>query len=225
MKVKSEPPVWRRPHESGASYFFTIPITKLQRYNWNNMKIHKDSRTYKILKCLLLAGGAVALSTINPFGGAQLVRGLVREYFQKKKFKRELFLRDLKRLQVRKLIDYRVLPNGEIKIVLDKLGRKYELIYRFDTLQLNKGNKWDGRWRMVMFDIPDYNKKARDALRNKLRILGLHTIQESVFLTPYECEKEIDFICSVFDISRNHVLIFYVDYFEGEEKLKHYFKL
>lgn len=189
------------------------------------MKIHKNSRTYKILKCLLLAGGAVALSSINPLGGAQLVRGLAKEYFQKNKFKRELFLKDLKRLQTRKLIDYRVLPNGEIKVILDKLGKEYELVYRFDTLQLDKEKKWDRKWRMVVFDIPEQKKKARDALRNKLKLLGLYPVQDSVFLTPHNCEKEIDFICSVFDLDRNNILIFYVDHFEGEEKLKHYFEV
>ena len=189
------------------------------------MGIHKNSRTYKILKCLLLAGGIVALSSVNPLGSAQLVRGLVKEYFQKKKFKRELFLRDLKRLQSRKLLDYRVLPNGEIKVVLDKLGRKYELVYRFDTLQLDMKQKWDRKWRMVVFDIPEYKKAARDALRSKLKTLGLYPVQDSVFVTPYNCEKEIDFICSVFDLDRNCILIFYVDHFEGEEKLKHYFKI
>ncbi len=189
------------------------------------MKLHKNSRTYKILKCLLLAGGAVALSSINPLGGAQLVRGLVKEYFQKKKFKRELFLRDLKRLQSRELLDYRVLPNGEIKVVLGKLGRKYELVYRFDALQLNMKKKWDRKWRMVVFDIPERKKAARDALRRKLKTLGLYPVQDSVFLTPYDCEKELDFICSVFDLDRNHILIFYVGRFEGEEKLKHYFEI
>lgn len=188
------------------------------------MRLHKDSRPYKILKHLLLVGGFVFLSSVSPLAGAQLAKGLIKEYLRKNRFRKELFLRDLKRLQTRKIIDYRVLPDGKIEVVLGKRGKQYKLVYDFDNLQLNK-EKWDGKWRIVMFDIPDRKRKARDALRSKLTSLGLYSVQESVFLTPYECEKEIDFICSVFDISREQVLIFYVNNFEGEEKFKHHFKL
>jgi CRISPR-associated endonuclease Cas2 len=188
------------------------------------MKLHRDSRTYKILKHLLIAGGFLIISGAAPLAGAQIAKGLIKAYFRNRKFKKELFLRDLKRLQTRKLIDYRVLPDGRISLVLSKRGKQYKLIYDFDNMQLNK-EKWDGQWRLVMFDIPDYKKRARDVLRGKLASLGLYSVQESVFLTPYECEKEIDFICSVFDIDRNNVLIFYVDSFEGEEKFRHHFKI
>lgn len=188
------------------------------------MRLNKNSRPYKILRCLLVAGGVIAISSVTPLGGAQIVRSMVKEYCKKKRFMRELFLRDLKRLQTRKLIDYRELPNGEIKMILEKQGKKQKLIYDFDDLKLNS-KKWDKRWRMVVFDIPDYHKKGRDALRKKLRVLGLYPIQESVFITPYECEKEIDFVCSVFNIPRYHVLIFRVDRFEGEEKFKYHFRI
>ncbi|MEK7191947.1 MAG: hypothetical protein AAB646_00310 [Patescibacteria group bacterium] len=188
------------------------------------MQLRKDSKPYKILKCVLLGGGVLALSMVSPLGGAQLVRGLIKEYFRKKRFQRELFLRDLRRLQVRNLVDYHELPDGRIKIILTKSGREQQLVYNLDNLHLDTKKKWDGKWRMVIFDIPDYQKKARDALRKKLRFLGFYPIQESVFITPHECEKEIDFICSIFNV-RHYVLIFYIDRFEGEEKFKHHFRI
>ena len=162
-------------------------------------------------------------ATIAPAGGAQIARGLIKDYFRKKRFEREKFLRDLKNLQYRKLVDYQELPNGEIRITLTRLGKQRILEYNIDDIRLDK-KRWDGKWRMVMFDIPHRKKKGRDALRQKLRTLEFYPIQKSVFITPYECEKEIDFVGSFYNV-RNHILIFEIGNFEGEEKLKHYFKI
>ncbi|MBI3046188.1 MAG: hypothetical protein HYY86_01415 [Candidatus Harrisonbacteria bacterium] len=188
------------------------------------MRLRKDSKPYQILKYAFLAGGFIVLSSIAPASGAQLVRDLVRIYFRKKRFEREKFLRDLKNLQARNLINYQELANGDIKIVLTRAGKTIELKYNLDNLKLDTKRKWDKKWRMVIFDIPNAKKKAREALRQKLNQLNFYPIQESVFLTPYECEKELDFICSVFEI-RKYVLIFNISNFEGEEKFKHYFKI
>jgi len=75
-----------------------------------------------------------------------------------------------------------------------------------------------------MFDIPHIKKWARDALRNKLRELGFYQLQKSVFIYPYQCENEIDFLCEVFGI-RKHVLLIVCNDFEGSEKLRHHFGL
>ncbi|MBI4034031.1 MAG: hypothetical protein HY378_00590 [Candidatus Brennerbacteria bacterium] len=98
------------------------------------------------------------------------------------------------------------------------------LTYDIDNIKL-KRQRWDGKWRLVTFDIPDSKKTAREALRRKLKELDFYPLQKSVFITPYRCEDEIDFICSVFDVNRNNVLILEVNKFEGAEKLKHHFKL
>jgi len=60
--------------------------------------------------------------------------------------------------------------------------------------------KWDGQWRMVIFDIPEDLRKARDALRSKLKELGFCELQKSVFVFPYECKDEIDFIVEFFGV-------------------------
>ena len=188
------------------------------------LRLRRDSRPWKILKYLLIGGGFLLVATIAPAGGAQIVRDLIRGYFRKKRFEREKFLRDLKNLQERKLVDYQELPDGKVKIILTKVGKQRILEYNIDDIKLNKDKKWDGKWRMVIFDIPDYKNKYRDAFRKKLELLGFYSIQESVFIAPYECEKEIDFIGSFYNI-RNYSLIFYISSFEGEEKLKSLFKI
>jgi DNA-binding transcriptional regulator PaaX len=53
---------------------------------------------------------------------------------------------------------------------------------------------------LVIYDIPHSKKAARDALRRKLRELGFFEWQKSVFIYPYPCREQIDFIIEFFDI-------------------------
>ena len=91
-------------------------------------------------------------------------------------------------------------------------------------IKLNKKRWWDGKWSLVIFDVPHSQKKIRDALRAKLRELEFYAIQKSVFIVPYKCEDEIDFITTLMGV-REHVLILNVASFEGDEKLRHYFRV
>ena len=67
-------------------------------------------------------------------------------------------------------------------------------------MEVKKPAQWDKKWRIVIFDIPEKKKKAREALRKKLKELGFKELQKSVFVYPFECEDEIDFITEVFQI-------------------------
>ncbi len=186
--------------------------------------MQKDSRPYTILKYTLLAGGLIVISALNPTGGTKLIQQILKNYFKNKSFQRKRFLSDLKRLQDRKMIDFKELDDGNIKITLTKQGKEKVITYKLDELKLKIG-PWDERWRLVMFDIPHYNKRAREAFRIKIKELGFYSLQKSVYVTPYSCDDEIDFLCSVFQIDRSNILLIKTERFEGDEKLVHYFKL
>ena len=188
------------------------------------MKIKKNYNSYNILKNVLLAGGVLTLSAIAPLGGAIFVKEMIKGYFRKKDFERKTFLRDLKRLQVRNLLDFIELPDGSLKIILSKAGKKKALTYKIDEIRLDKKRLWDGRWRLVIFDIPSTKKRLYEVLHLKLRELEFYTIQKSVFIVPYRCEDEIDFIATLLGV-REHVLILNVASFEGDEKLRYYFRI
>ncbi|OGK29397.1 CRISPR-associated endonuclease Cas2, partial [Candidatus Roizmanbacteria bacterium RIFCSPHIGHO2_12_41_18] len=108
---------------------------------------------------------------------------------------------------------------GLAEIVLTKDGETKAIRFKIDEIKIKKPAKWDGEWRVVIFDIPEKFKKAREALRNKLKDLGFVKLQESVFIFPYECEDEINFITEVFLI-RPFVKFMRVKSFTNEEKLR-----
>lgn len=93
---------------------------------------------------------------------------------------------------------YRTLATGEIKKLikdekpyyqLTSLGKK-RLQRKFPLLKLQK-KKWDGWWRIVIFDINEKNKKTRDLLRDKLKTLGFGMWQRSVYITPFNVAEDM----------------------------------
>jgi len=61
------------------------------------------------------------------------------------------------------------------------------------------GNKkWDGVWRIVFFDLKNEKNTERNAVRLMLKRCGFVLLQKSVWVYPYDCSSEIDFLRSFF---------------------------
>jgi len=99
----------------------------------------------------------------------------------------------VKRLQKNNMVRI-VNRNGREVIELTTHGKKRVLDYDIENMQLETKKKWDGKWRIVMFDIPQTKKKARDAVSFKIKEIGMYPIQKSVFVFPHTCKDEIDFV-------------------------------
>lgn len=169
---------------------------------------------------LLLAGVSLGLSK-SPKNYFKIVDAVSRDW---QKIKRDRLYRIVKEFYQERVIDYKENDDGTINIVLTKEGQKKALKFKLDEMEIKIPPKWDGRWRVVIFDIPDRFKKAREALRKKLRDLGFIKLQESVFVLPYECEDEINFITEVFLI-RSFVRFMKVASFTNEEQIRLKFNL
>lgn len=53
---------------------------------------------------------------------------------------------------------------------------------------------WDGKWRMVMFDVPEARKSIRNQLRLLLQSAGLLRLHDSVWVHPYPCDELVTLI-------------------------------
>lgn len=78
--------------------------------------------------------------------------------------------------------------NGNIYIRVTSEGEK-RVRRDFPILRLQR-KPWDGKWRMIMFDIQELERRKREDLRRKLRELGFGMLQESVFITPHDIIKD-----------------------------------
>lgn len=178
------------------------------------------SETKQKILLLLVAGVALGFSR-SPKNYFKILDVVVKDW---KEIEKRKLLRIVKEFYENRLIDYREKEDGNVYIVLTKNGQKKALEYQINELKIKKPDKWDGKWRIVIFDIPEKKKKAREVLRAKLKDLGFKELQKSVFVLPYECEDEIDFIVEVFEI-RSWVRFLKVDSFTNEEQFRIKFSL
>lgn len=92
------------------------------------------------------------------------------------------------------------------------------------ALTIPPQEKWDGRWRMVLYDIPVRKRRQRNALRARLKELGLVMYQASVWVYPYPLEKPVRSIAEFYGIS-DCVLFAIAERLNGEKHLRAQFEL
>lgn len=63
-----------------------------------------------------------------------------------------------------------------------ELARRFE----YDSVHLKQEKRWDGQWRIVIFDIPEKLRTKRNILRGALKRIGFIKIQQSVWVYPYD---------------------------------------
>ena len=146
---------------------------------------------------LLLEAGTILSLTSRPDVMFRVMKNTAREW---KKINQRSLHAAIRRLYSSKLVDWKENNNGAAIILLTPEGKKKALRYHIDTIKIKTPGRWDALWRVVIFDIPEEHKKGRDALARKLKELGFYPIQKSVFVHPFECKNEIDFITEMFDL-------------------------
>jgi hypothetical protein len=96
---------------------------------------------------------------------------------------------------------------------------------QIDTLRIAPQKRWDKKWRIILFDIPEKQHYSRKLLRQKLAALGFFQFQQSAFVCPYPCEDELDVITQYLNI-QEFVTFFTTDSLGYQEiNALHYFSL
>jgi virulence-associated protein VapD len=68
---------------------------------------------------------------------------------------------------------------GRVEIIKNIIKKKKEM------------KNWDGIWRAIIFDVPEKKRYKRNFLRRELKLMGFKELQHSVWITPYDVEKEL----------------------------------
>ncbi len=181
----------------------------------------KTSKIGKNILKYLTLGGVLTLAMLSPVGGPKVVKSV----FKHLKYKIKQIRNSAYYLKKRGLVEFVSEDDKNIVIRITNNGKKYLKTFDIDNMVLARPTVWDKKWRLVIFDVPEKYKKAREALRRKLKDLDFLWLQDSVWVTPYPCDDEIRFLREIFNIS------FSVDVFEvsdlkhHEIRLKKHFKL
>ena len=95
---------------------------------------------------------------------------------------RKGLLRQLQRLENQQWLERRSEPAGDRLYRLTEAGRLEALGGRDPEACWRR--RWDGRWRLILFDVPEARRGARTRLRRYLRDRGFGYLQNSVWITP-----------------------------------------
>jgi len=158
------------------------------------MKEHRTAKTVLNATLALAAvGGTLALTAMAP----GLVGELTRVAYRKKRMKHEEYSEIWRRfnyLKQRGNLEFVKEEKGYVIYRLTKKGKKKIDKMLLDELKIMKPKKWDKKWRLVIFDIPEHLRKERDALRKKLREMDFYQCQKSAWIHPFHCLEEIEFL-------------------------------
>lgn len=123
----------------------------------------------------------------------------------------------------------RLCQNGLLKFngkyyELTEKGEKKLRQLELSGYKLNHSQKWDKKWRVIIFDIPEKKKKARDQIRRLFISAGLLRLQDSVWVYPHDCEDIIGLLKTDFGIGKD-LLYMIVDEIENDKHLREEFDL
>lgn len=174
----------------------------------------------KKILLLFMAGIALGLSG-SPRRSFRIIRMAKREW---KWINDQKLKRSISALYKSKLIKKKINNDGTLTLVLTEKGKELALTYDIDDMKIKRPIRWDKKWRIIIFDIPEKIKKKREALRLRLKNIGFFELQKSVFICPFECKKETEYIVEFYQI-RKFVRYIEAIHVDNEPHLKHYFEM
>lgn len=171
----------------------------------------------------LLIGGAVAIAASSPYFWLRFWTQIFKDAPKSKRGPQNAFWY----LKKKGLIEIRR-EGHDLAVRLTGNGRKEAAKYQIDDIAIAKPKKWDGKWRVIIFDIPAVpaaSNAIRDVFRKKLKEFGFYQLQKSIWLYPFECEKEIVFLREFLGATPKQVQVLEVSKIENEQYLKNIFHI
>lgn len=94
----------------------------------------------------------------------------------------------LKRLREQGLIKQDNLDTQEIVLKLTDSGRE---VISGSIIEFEQPN-WDGKWRIVIFDIPEEKRVIRNLFRRNLKKWGFKKLQKSVWISKMDIYERLE---------------------------------
>jgi hypothetical protein len=183
-----------------------IKMQKIKRQIKNKLKELPANIGFASIAALicLAEGGATAFDEILKGPGRGLGRSYERILRQKNFWDYYEELKELKKNSARTML-WRLEKKGLVK----KKEKQYQLtVQGLKIVKIIKKEgvkkEWDGKWRMVMFDIPEKKRDETNWLRYQLVAMDYKPLQKSVFIGKEPIEEDI------FKDLMNHNIIRYI---------------
>lgn len=114
---------------------------------------------------------------------------------------------------------------GKRSVVLTQKGKEVAEEVEFGEYQIPEQAFWDGKWRVLMFDIVEKRRAVRDRLRHMLENTGFVRLQDSVWVYPYPCDEFVALLRAHLKSGVGEVRTLVAEALESDRELRKHFKL
>ena len=172
--------------------------------------------------------GKVEKEILESITGGDLLIGFLCSARSTRQMNKIAYERALARYRRRKSIASLVMKgfavrNGEVlHITADGINALENAVQRVRTTLTQKG--WDGKWRVVAYDIPEQYKKLRDQVRYILKRAGFVKLHHSIWVFPHDCNELTDLMKTDRRL-RAYMLYGVFDSIQDDGKLRDFFKV
>lgn len=163
------------------------------------------------------AAGVLTIAMLAP-NALQVLKPFIKN---KKKYNLKYYLNQKAKKLIRESLLKIDMQNGKQFISLTEKGKRKLLYYQITE---KKKHKWDGKWRVVVFDVWENVRSKRNLLRNEIRNFGFIQLQRSVWIYPYECGEFIELLKTSLSFGKN-IRYMIVESLDHDEKLRKRFGL
>ena len=183
-------------------------------------KVRRTGQIQNAILTTLLVGGMIAIGAAPRLDLLKLLGARKRNPYRLKHQINDTLLR-----LVRKGLVTFVEKDGRKFARLTPAGTKQlELEQQKAALRLQKNKRWDKRWRVIIFDIPERRRGVRGRLRAIMQECGFVRLQDSVWVYPHDCEELMVLLKAELKAGSS-VLYMVVEKIENDLWLKNHFSL
>lgn len=186
----------------------------------HRMKRQKIQRA--VLTSLYLVAG---LSLVMMAPNAARLLKYVEKYIGPKQRLNRRISQAINRLRERGLME-RVQTDRGLALRLTAKGARFAVSLEEEErhFEIRKPKRWDGKWRIIIFDIWERRRGVRDRLRTLLQKNGFVKVQNSVWMYPYDCEELLVFLRTNLHLGKG-ILYIVAEEIEYDEMFRKHFKL
>lgn len=114
---------------------------------------------------------------------------------------------------------------GKRRVVITEKGRDMMKEMEFGEYGIPEPAFWDGKWRVLIFDINERRRRVRDQLRRLLQGKGFIRIQDSVWAYPYPCDEFVSLVRAHLKSGVGEVRSFVAEALESDKAMREHFRL
>lgn len=171
-----------------------------KRFELTERQIELLKTSAHVILAVAAVAGLAAVAVMAPnvlqiMGKSKYFKKSTREQKQKKITKSFYYLKRAG------FIEWKQEGKG-LMLMLTKKGREKLNVLNFQTLQVERQNRWDGRWWVVLADVPKESRRQEDLLRAKLKEMGFYPFQRSVWIYPHNPRTEVGIVSKFYQIKQ-----------------------